>query len=105
MILTPLLFHLGLSPRESGPVRQWLPGEWFDGFLYDKVQQYRPTPYDGNVVLFRTNDPLRGRLFDDRMGWAPLVSGGFTKIDIDSGHFDMFRERPARAIASFLEPM
>ena len=105
MILTPLLFHLGLSPRENGPVRQWLPGEWFDGFLYDKVQQYRPTPYDGNVVLFRTNDPLRGRLFDDRMGWAPLVTGRFTKVDIDSGHFDMFRERPARAIASFLEPM
>ena len=104
MIRRPILFHLGLLPPEQGPTRQRLPGEWFDGFLYDKVASYRPTPYDGNVVLFRTRDPLHGRLFDERMGWGPLVSGSLAKIDVSSGHFDMFREQPAATIASFLKP-
>ena len=104
MIRRPILFHLGLLPPEQGPTRQQLAGEWFDSFLYDKVAVYRPTPYDGNVVLFRTRDPLHGRLFDERMGWGPLVSGSLAKIDVNSGHFDMFREQPAATIASFLKP-
>ena len=104
MIRKPILFHLGLLPPEQGPTRQQLAGEWFDSFLYDKVAVYRPSPYDGNVVLFRTRDPLHGRLFDERMGWGPLVSGSLAKIDVNSGHFDMFREQPAATIASFLKP-
>jgi len=36
------------------------------------------------------------------MGWAPLVTGRLTKVDVDSGHFDMFRERPAAEIAAAL---
>ena len=102
MVRKPILFHLGLLPPEPGPERQSLPGEWFDGCLYDAVARYRPPPYDGNVSLFRSNEPLRGRLFDERMGWGPLVAGNLTKVDVNSGHFDMFREQPAGEIASFL---
>lgn len=104
MIRKPILYHLGLATPDAGPQRQALPGEWFDGYLYEKVTHYRTTPYDGNVVLFRTRDPLHGRLFDERMGWGPLVTGSLAKIDVNSGHFDMFREQPAGAIASFLKP-
>lgn len=102
MVTRPILYHLGLLGAEAGPERQALPGEWFDDLLYNAVTHYRPEPYDGEVVLFRSREPLRGRLFDERMGWAPLVSGNFRKIEIGSGHFDMFRERPAAEIASFL---
>ena len=102
IVRKPLLYRLGLLPKEEGPERPALPGEWFDGYIYDAVTRFRPTPYEGDVVLYRTNDPLRGRLFDERMGWGPLVTGRLTKIDIDSGHFDMFRERPAAEIAAFL---
>ena len=91
-----------MLPKEDGPERPALPCEWFDSYVYEAVTRFRPTPYEGDVVLFRTNDPLRGRLFDERMGWGPLVTGHLTKIDIDSGHFDMFRERPAADIAAFL---
>lgn len=103
MVRKPILFHLGLLPPEPGPERQSLPGEWFDDYLYNAVASYRPSPYDGKVILFRSNEPLHGRLFDERMGWGPLVSGSLTKVDVDSGHFDMFRERPAGEIASFLQ--
>ena len=54
------------------------------------------------MILFRSNEPLRGRLFDERMGWGPVVSGNLEKVDVDSGHFDMFRERPAGEIAAVL---
>lgn len=102
MVTRPILYHLGLLAPEAGPERQALPGEWFDDLLYSAVAHYRPDPYDGNVVLFRSREPLRGRLFDERMGWGPLVSGNLQKIDVTSGHFDMFRERPATEMASFL---
>ncbi len=102
IVRKPLLYRLGMLPKEDGPERPELPGEWFDSYIYDSVTRFRPAPYEGDVVLFRTKDPLRGRLFDERMGWGPLVTGRLTKIDIDSGHFDMFRERPAAEIAAFL---
>lgn len=103
LVRKPILFHTGLLPPEpAGPQRQALAGEWFDDYLYDAVTRYRPTPYDGDVTLFRSNEPLRGRLFDERMGWGPAVSGNLQKVDIDSGHFDMFRERPAGEIAAVL---
>lgn len=105
IVRKPLLYHLGLLPREVGPTPQALAGEWFDDYLYDKVAQYRPTPYAGDVVLFRSKEPLRGRLFDEHMGWKPLVAGNFAKVDVNSGHFDMFRERPAAEIAAVLRPL
>jgi thioesterase domain-containing protein len=102
LVRKPILFHTGLLPPEPGPQRQALAGEWFDDYLYDAVTRYRSSPYDGDVTLFRSNEPLRGRLFDERMGWGPAVSGNLQKVDIDSGHFDMFRERPAGEIAAVL---
>lgn len=102
IVRKPVLYHLGLLPQEAGPERRALPGEWFDDQIYDRVTRYRPPPFDGDVVLFRTNDALRGRLFDEQMGWGPLVTGHLTKVDVDSGHFDMFRERPAAEIAAVL---
>lgn len=103
LVRKPLLFHTGLLPPEpGGPQRQALAGEWFDDYLYDAVTRYRPSPYDGDVILFRSNEPLRGRLFDERMGWGPVVSGNLKKVDVNSGHFDMFRERPAGEIAAVL---
>ena len=56
-------------------------------------------------MLFRSKEPLRGRLFDEHMGWKPLVAGKFAKVDVNSGHFDMFREQPAAEIASVLRPL
>jgi len=105
LLRKPVLFHLGLLPEEAGPTRQALAGEWFDDYLYSKVTQYRPTAYAGEVMLFRSKEPLRGRLFDEDMGWKPLVAGKFAKVEVNSGHFDMFREQPAAEIATVLRPL
>ncbi len=102
LVRKPILYRLGLLPPEPVAAPAELEGQWFDSYAYDTVARFRPAPYDGDVVLFRSNDPLRGRLFDERMGWGPLVSGTLRKVDVDGGHFDMFRERPAGEIAAAL---
>ena len=44
-------------------------------------------------------------LFDERMGWGTIVAGKLYQTSIDSAHLDMFQEKPAAAIASFLGPL
>jgi hypothetical protein len=39
------------------------------------------------------------------MGWGPIVAGRLYQANIDSAHLDMFQEKPAAAIASFLGPL
>ncbi len=96
----PILRRLRLL--EPDPPPPPTEGEWFDLALRRAVASHRPLPYGGDAVLFRSDEPLRGRLFDDRMGWGPLVPGTLTKVDIRSGHLDMFRAEPAGQIASAL---
>ena len=96
----PLLRRLRLlAPDPPPPPAE---GAWFDLALRAAAARYRPAPYDGDVVLFRSLEVLRGRFFDDHMGWRPLISGKLTKVDVDSGHSDMFREQPAGEIATVL---
>lgn len=101
----PLLRRLGLRKPEPAPDPVPEEGVWFDQALRQSIARYRPAPYDGDVVLFRSQEPLRGRLFDDHMGWDPLVTGTFTMIEVNSGHLDMFREEPAAQIASTLRAL
>ena len=99
----PILRRLGL--QEPEPEQAQEEGTWFDLALRQSIARYRPAPYDGDVVLFRSQEPLRGRFFDDYMGWRPLVTGHLTKVDVNSGHSDMFREEPAGQIASVLSAL
>ena len=56
-------------------------------------------------MIFRSAEPLSGALFDERMGWGSIVAGKLYQANIDSAHLDMFQEKPAAAIASFLGPL
>jgi len=96
----PILRRLGLLGPEPEPEQPV--GEWFDTYLRAAAARYRPSPYDGDVVLFRSEETLRGRLFDERMGWGPLVAGNLQKEEVSSAHLDMFREQPAAHIASVM---
>ena len=100
IVRKPVLRRLGLLAPEPAPDKA--PDLRFDDLLTDAAKAYRPEPYDGNVVLFRSQETLRGRLFDDLMGWGPLVSGNLAKVEVDAAHQDMFRDRPARDIAAVL---
>jgi len=100
IVRKPILRRLGLLAPEPAPEK--MPDLRFDDLLTEAAKAYRPAPYDGDVVLFRSQETLRGRLFDDLMGWGPLVSGNLAKVEVDSAHQDMFRDRPARDIAAVL---
>jgi thioesterase domain-containing protein len=96
----PILRRLGLlGPDPEPPL---LPGQWFDNYLREAAARYRPAPYEGDVILFRSEETLRGRLFDERMGWGPLVTGDLKKVEVSSAHLDMFREQPAGHIAAVM---
>jgi thioesterase domain-containing protein len=96
----PILRRLGLIGPDPEP--ETLPGQWFDDHLREAAARYRPSPYEGKVVIFRSEETLRGRLFDEQMGWGPLVAGNLKKVEIASAHLDMFREQPAGEIAAVL---
>lgn len=100
VVRKPILRRLGLLAPEPAPEKT--PDLRFDDLLTDAAKTYRPDPYEGDVLLFRSQETLRGRLFDDLMGWGPLVSGNLVKVEVNSAHQDMFRERPARDIAAVL---
>lgn len=100
IVRKPILRRLGRLGPEPAPEKS--PDLQFDDLVTDAAKAYRPEPYEGDVILFRSQETLRGRLFDELMGWGPLVSGNLVKVEVDSAHQDMFRDRPARDIAAVL---
>ena len=103
----PIARRLGLaSPEPAEPDEADLfAGRWFDDHIRAAAAHHRPAPLNVDAVLFRSSEVLRGTLFDERMGWAPIVAGKLYQANIASGHLDMFQERPATDIASFLGPL
>lgn len=101
----PVLHRLGYETPEGPSEADLFAGRWFDDFIYAAAAHHRPAPADIDAVLFRSAEPLRGRLFDKHMGWRPIVAGSFYYRDVKSGHLDMFRERPAAVIAAALNDL
>lgn len=94
IVWLPILRRLGLEPRWTPP-----PEEWFDNILLTSVLHYRPNPYDGDVLYLRSDELIRGRLFDPGMGWGPLVAGELRIVDVRGMHLDMLRAPYVDAIA------
>ena len=99
----PILRRVGVEVPEPPPLV--LPSSWFDDYQRDSVTEYRGRVYEGDVIVFRSDAVLRGRLFDEQMGWTPFVKGRLNKVDIESGHLDMFRGESAAEIAKQLSAM
>ncbi|MCW5737641.1 MAG: hypothetical protein KIS73_26195 [Enhydrobacter sp.] len=104
IVRKPILRRLGLLQPDPPPPA--VEGQWFDEYIRVAAADYRPSPYGGsNVVLFRSAETLRGRLFDELMGWEPLVRRELRKVELASAHLDMFREKPAGEIAAVLDEL
>jgi thioesterase domain-containing protein len=102
IVRKPILRRLGLLLPDPPPPK--VEGQWFDEYLSVAAANYRPGTYGGSdVVLFRSAETLRGRLFDELMGWEPLVRRALRKVELASGHLDMFREKPAGEIVAVLD--
>jgi amino acid adenylation domain-containing protein len=73
---------LGLRNAEMGEAPRMLRAA-----LDRAAYAYRPPAYGGDVVLFQPAE--RPDLLDARPGWAPLVSGKFTAVEIPGTHSSM----------------
>jgi thioesterase domain-containing protein len=60
---------------------------------------YRPGPYGGRVVLFRTRGHPFFSSFDPLLGWGPLVRGGVDVVDIPGAHEGIFMEPHVRELS------
>ena len=107
LVWRPIARRLGLPiVEEAGPTEANLfAGRWFDDHIREAAAHHRPAPANIDAVIFRSAETLRGTLFDERMGWGPIVAGKLYQASVDSAHLDMFQEKPAAAIASFLGPL
>jgi thioesterase domain-containing protein len=104
IVRKPILRRLGLLQPDPPPPA--VEGQWFDEYIRVAASDYRPSTYGGSdVVLFRSAEALRGRLFDELMGWEPLVRRELRKVELASAHLDMFRAKPAGEIAAVLDEM
>ena len=107
LVWRPIARRLGFrTVEEAEPTEANLfAGRWFDDHIREAAAHHRPAPANIDAVIFRSAEPLSGALFDERMGWGPIVAGKLYQANIDSAHLDMFQEKPAAAIASFLGPL
>ena len=75
---------------------------WYTDYLLRQQSRYRPVRYVGDVQIFRSQEPRKGRLFARDFGWAPVVSGRLDVHEIPTMHDTMFRQDGAAAIGAVL---
>lgn len=73
---------------------------WFADYLAVQQARHRPAPYDGDVLVVRSEEVMTGRLFAREMGWAGVVRGRLTVVDCPGQHATMFRDAGAAVIAA-----
>ncbi len=67
--------------------------------LYAAGEAYRPAPYDGRVVLFRSKKKSFGFAGDLRMGWDNLLGDQFEIREIPGNHFSIYLDPNAQVLA------
>jgi amino acid adenylation domain-containing protein len=55
------------------------------------VRQYRPTPYAGQITLFRATDRSVTGTYGRTLGWERLARGGTRVIDVSGSHSTVLR--------------
>jgi surfactin family lipopeptide synthetase A len=66
-------------------------------------KEYRPQPYAGRVVLFRSSHEPLGRVLDPRAGWSKFAARGLETYPIDGNHENILLEPQVRAVAERLK--
>ena len=68
-----------------------------DQFLV--VEDYEPAPYEGRVLLFRSQLHQTGRFRDPELGWGKLVRGRLDVQETPGDHHSMFVEPAVQVVA------
>ncbi len=72
--------------------------------VQNALRRYRPVPYPGRIVLFRSQHQIlssrgMGRFRDPTMGWEELAAGGLDIREIMGGHTEIFAPPGGAAMA------
>jgi thioesterase domain-containing protein len=78
-------------------------GRWFAEYLGRAQLRYRPAPYDGRVLIFRSEEALEGPLFARDFGWSDVVRGPIDVVACPGEHATMFRAEGAQVIAAHMQ--
>jgi amino acid adenylation domain-containing protein len=65
--------------------------------------EYRPQPFAGRVILFRSNHKPLGQLRDPRAKWSECVTGGLESCEIAGNHENILLEPQVRLVAEHLK--
>jgi thioesterase domain-containing protein/acyl carrier protein len=70
-------------------IQKTIDTDWFLKPLLRARANYRPPEYDGDVIVFHSDDNPRGRLFDPNFGWHNLIKGRLEVQCIGGSHMTM----------------
>ena len=79
-----------------------LENRWYTDYLLRQQGTFDPPPYDGDVQIFRSQEPRRGRLFPYDFGWGSVVTGRLDISEVPTLHDTMFRKDGAGVIGAVL---
>lgn len=71
-------------------------------YLVEARKKYRPEPYPGDVVFFRSSDARTGRLYSRSFGWNKIVEGSLRVYDVPGEHLRILHEESAPIIAEHM---
>jgi thioesterase domain-containing protein/acyl carrier protein len=65
------------------------------------ARKYRPKPYNGNFLLFKSHRQLGGRYLDPHLGWGGTVSGRSVVTQLSTNeHLEIFKSAFDRALVA-----
>ncbi len=68
-------------------------------YLDVAARRYDPKPYDGKILLIRSEQQPKPVFLDHGLGWQGFAAGGIEIVTVPGDHFTMFREPGVREIA------
>jgi thioesterase domain-containing protein len=89
------------APAARSALKEYsLPSNWNDP-LADQARfaRYKPRPYPGRVVYFRTRDTAPHQCRDPYASWDRLARGGLEIYDIPGTHGDLLRPPHVKGVA------
>lgn len=75
------------------------------GFIREASVAYQPLPYDGDLVLFRSQQQPPGAVYQETLGWDSVVRGKITVIELPGMHATMIAEPRVRHLVEALRPV
>ena len=68
-------------------------------YLDAALRRYDPRPYDGKILLIRSEQQPKPVFLDHGLGWEGFAAGGIQIVTVPGDHVTMFREPGVREIA------